>query len=101
MAKPLRYGPTIGVRLPLEIHETVLERAGERGPGPWIRDLVETALGASRGYQPGTFQRIDGDTVSNHAEICDHAKNRVRSSGVRVCASCGATKTGNGPWVTP
>ncbi len=91
MAKPLRYGPTIGVRLPVEIHSQILELAGPDGPGPYIRDLV--------------VDQLDTPTPHNDPSVCDHhtAVCKVISGGMKqlTCANCGAVKTSNGPWTQP
>lgn len=104
MAKPLRYGPTIGVRLPIEIHDAVIEMAGPDGPGPWIRDLVVDYVPTCAGHEPtkhDPFIEPEKASAEDQARACQHPQAKRRASGVKVCPSCGATQTGTGPWSQP
>lgn len=94
MAKPLRYGPTIGVRLPLELHEHVVELAGEPGPGPWLRDLVVEHFGGRNvtGLHPAAEPSDDAEHK--------HHKAGLNKASLIVCA-CGAVQGVDGKWRQP
>jgi hypothetical protein len=111
MAKPLRYGPTIGVRLPLELHDRIISDVGIDEIGPWIRDLVVNSMEsldqrvvAQRGPIVITEGRILGVGIgpgggeSTELLECEHTAHDVIAGGLHRCKRCGAIRGKDKIW---
>lgn len=92
MAKPLKKGETIGVRLPLRYDGELRERASFAGVSPtaYAESLLVTALDdAPRRTEAG------GSVPFTQ---CSHSRRSVTPTGIGRCPDCGGIRNPVGVW---
>jgi hypothetical protein len=95
--KATTTGPTIGFRLPLELHQQLVERAERYGesPGEYVRRFITKTLTAASSTV----------VTPRHAvlvpEGCAHAKRTGIGGGMLLCDSCKAIRGADNIWRHP
>jgi hypothetical protein len=108
MARPHTHGPPVTVRLPLDVHQYVEERAQARGetvPAYLVRNIgrwwetevakreAKAVLEATKAGRPGW----PAPALSQDQLLCEHKSVSTLPSGITVCLGCDARK-GLGAW---
>lgn len=101
MGRPLRYGPAISTRLPLEDHDRLITKSGDESLSAWLREAAldrlgrrsEPALIASNPEPPVDIaRRAAGEDAENRAEEiaqakCPHTKTSFNGT-MKICQTC-------------